>query len=452
MSSQRAAGELREALSEALARLRALDSSDPIRGADLREPASSGIDPFTDLGHRRPRTPIRQLVEHHPEVLAQSSKIIAAGLREYVSEGSISLATAQIEGGRLQRPITDLVEKLIDIAAKESVDDAVDLFEMTMSATGCPVRGYTIVGGATLESSLELYDGIRMERKDEHDDIIGKLPFRLLYTLTSPEMSGDAVMIIEDWNLSPLFARPSTAEASTAQDGLSDPPTASPMALPLSREGPSIGMHLVSKELSGFNSEQFCRALSLAACHRIYPSMMFRRLPDREFTRMRRDVRTVTGTTYYPENPLSLTSDDVSEAKRLYELMMSRGDGQLRRLQISMDRLRDSRGSKTVVDRAVDLGMALEVLLLPDQDGELLYRMRIRAARFLADDFGQRDAISKLINQFYKVRSKAVHTGTLADKRQSAENTIADTQQICQELIVKILEQGWPDWPQVEFS
>lgn len=452
MPSQRAAGELRQALGEALTHLRALDSLDPLRSAGRLGTPQSGVDPFASVGRRQPRTPIRQLAERHPEVLAPLSEIVAAELQDYVSEDSICLATAQIEGGPLQRPISDLAVRLIDIAAKEGVDNAVGRFEVTISSKGCPVRGYTVVGGATIETSLELYDGVRMERKDEHDDLIGRLPFRLLYTLTSPEMSAETVMIIEDWKLSPLLTRPSDAEDAVAKDRFSDPPNSSPMGLPLSREGPPFGMALVSKELSGFNSEQFCRALSLAASHRIYPSMMFRRLPDSEFTRMRRDVRTVAGTTYYPERPVVLSPDEVSGAKRLYELMMSCDDNRLQRLQISMDRLRDSRGSTGLVNRAVDLGMALEVLLLPDQDGELLYRMRIRAARFLADDYGPREAISKLINEFYKVRSKAVHTGAVADRGKSAEKTIAEAQQLCHRLILAILEHGWPDWPQIEFS
>ncbi len=86
------------------------------------------------------------------------------------------------------------------------------------------------------------------------------------------------------------------------------------------------------------------------------------------------------------------------------------------RFRLAMQRLNRAMRGRPLVDVAIDLGIALEVLYLPDNNNELMYRMQVRAARYMGSTFADRDQISGLIKDLYRFRSKAVHTGKLSEK------------------------------------
>jgi hypothetical protein len=57
--------------------------------------------------------------------------------------------------------------------------------------------------------------------------------------------------------------------------------------------------------------------------------------------------------------------------------------------------------------------IALETLILPESDSqELTYRLRVRVAHLLGRDRTQRAALSSMIRDLYKIRSKIVHNGS----------------------------------------
>ena len=107
------------------------------------------------------------------------------------------------------------------------------------------------------------------------------------------------------------------------------------------------------------------------------------------------------------------------------------------------------------VDSAIDLGIALESLLLNDLDderGELTFRLRVRGARLLGKTLDERREIYKALNAVYGLRSSAVHSGVLSETLNSKQlNDILERgQQIAADLVESVLRRGKsPDWGDV---
>ena len=51
--------------------------------------------------------------------------------------------------------------------------------------------------------------------------------------------------------------------------------------------------------------------------------------------------------------------------------------------------------------------------MLPDSDSELNYRLRLRAARLLANSLAERERYNRMVRDLYGIRSKIVHSGLL---------------------------------------
>jgi hypothetical protein len=97
----------------------------------------------------------------------------------------------------------------------------------------------------------------------------------------------------------------------------------------------------------------------------------------------------------------------------------------------------------SVVDRAIDLGIALEALLLHDAQSntELGYRLRLRGALLREGDLSARRDTMKLLNELYKLRSNAVHRGRV-DRTEKNWRTLEDGIMLCAELIRIVIERG----------
>ncbi|MGE5512267.1 MAG: hypothetical protein ACM31O_13555, partial [Bacteroidota bacterium] len=89
-------------------------------------------------------------------------------------------------------------------------------------------------------------------------------------------------------------------------------------------------------------------------------------------------------------------------------------------LRISLDRLALALRESMLTDRAIDLGIALETMLLHNAGeadrGELRYRAAIRGATFLGGSSEERLRTYNLLRDAYDLRSKAVHSGRIDPK------------------------------------
>lgn len=106
-----------------------------------------------------------------------------------------------------------------------------------------------------------------------------------------------------------------------------------------------------------------------------------------------------------------LNSSEINLVKQLFHethgLVTSK---KFKSIRTALDRLHLSYTRSHLTDKIIDYSIALESLLLSDNNEELLYRMSIRAAWLLRDTFLPTDTKLK-VQIFYEMRSCIVHRG-----------------------------------------
>ena len=125
-----------------------------------------------------------------------------------------------------------------------------------------------------------------------------------------------------------------------------------------------------------------------------------------------------------------------------------------RGLDIPLTRWIGSLGSKSPVDQAIDLGIALEALYAADGGEEISFRLRIRAAKHLREDVDDQNAVSEQIKQVYRLRSQAVHEGQFSEKKLKVGGNAIEHgellqigQELCRQGILRVVMDGrLPDW------
>lgn len=150
------------------------------------------------------------------------------------------------------------------------------------------------------------------------------------------------------------------------------------------------------------------------------------------------------------------TEHDISEAVRTYPLFRKLDKSLRQSLLVPLQRLNAAARRHSDVDRAIDLGIALEALLLSDREAKdsLAFPFRLRGAYLLGgNDVNRRIELERLFNCIYDLRSKAVHTGgisqfsKLAGEQHPTSAILNDGLRICSSIIFEILELGRrPNW------
>jgi Apea-like HEPN len=119
-------------------------------------------------------------------------------------------------------------------------------------------------------------------------------------------------------------------------------------------------------------------------------------------------------------------------------------------LHIPVDRLDRAVRGDDLADRAIDLGIALEALLLHELDGqergELRFRLSLRGAWLGGNDPHDRAEIQKTLKDVYDLRSLAVHTGRV-ELNQKNYKTFGRGTKLCKQLILKMIQaDGRVEW------
>lgn len=129
-------------------------------------------------------------------------------------------------------------------------------------------------------------------------------------------------------------------------------------------------------------------------------------------------------------DPATVDAGNVDEVVRLTRLCMEepRRD---RRLELALRRFDTAIDRHDYEDQIIDLWIALEALLLPDDRAELSYRASLRLAQAVGRDASDRVKVFELARQSYNTRSKIVHGDQENDVRQVA----ADLREVTQRLL-----------------
>lgn len=151
------------------------------------------------------------------------------------------------------------------------------------------------------------------------------------------------------------------------------------------------------------------------------------------------------------------SADDGSQAKDLLEKFEVLPVSTQVHLRLVIQRLGQAMRRFASVDAAIDLGIALESLFLNDQGddrGELTFRLRLRAARFLGVDIPDRKRIHGLVGQIYRVRSAAVHTGVVAPQVGSVpvRSLLDEGCALASAAVRRVIRDGMPVWDDIQFG
>jgi hypothetical protein len=83
---------------------------------------------------------------------------------------------------------------------------------------------------------------------------------------------------------------------------------------------------------------------------------------------------------------------------------------------IAIERLNLARRRNSPGNQAIEGAICLEALLAPDDNHEIVYKLRLRSALLLSTDFDERCKISNYLKEFYDLRSRTVHGNTRKSK------------------------------------
>ncbi|MBD0788928.1 hypothetical protein HUO09_21635 [Vibrio sp. Y2-5] len=119
-------------------------------------------------------------------------------------------------------------------------------------------------------------------------------------------------------------------------------------------------------------------------------------------------------------------------------------------LDISLARRCQAMNTWNNVNKAIDLGIALEsILTKPSNNGELTLQIRIIGSKLISSDISRRKEISSLLKTIYNIRSSAVHEGFLKEKysvcdrgKLNAGVILEEGFPVLRDCLVKIIEHG----------
>ena len=148
-------------------------------------------------------------------------------------------------------------------------------------------------------------------------------------------------------------------------------------------------------------------------------------------------------------SPILVTEEHLKRAMELQGLL----DG-FTSLDLGIARWRRSKRATTIEDRLVELRIALESVLLPDDKGvvgEKRHRLAIRGAWLLGETLEQRKSYFRSLRDAYDFASSVLHAGRLKKKgEETRDRAITEGQGICRAAILRIArDKAVPDWTDI---
>jgi hypothetical protein len=144
----------------------------------------------------------------------------------------------------------------------------------------------------------------------------------------------------------------------------------------------------------------------------------------------------------------------IVDASTLFSRWLGLSEERRLELRVPMQRLNSAMRRPSLVDSAIDLGIALESVFLPDGRGALTFRLRVRAARWLGSTPEERKRLSATVADLYSVRSMAVHEGRVPDAihRRATRELLEEGYELTARALVALISKGDPDWDAVTYG
>jgi hypothetical protein len=146
---------------------------------------------------------------------------------------------------------------------------------------------------------------------------------------------------------------------------------------------------------------------------------------------------------------VAVSAEDIAALAPVIRSYTSLPPGIRQKLQVPLHRLNEAVRHRGAVDRALDLGIALESLLLSGQRSkdQLALQFRLRGAWLLGNNGPERTHLHGVFQRLYEYRSAAAHTGVVEPKKTTPEQVSATLQEglrLCAAGIRKVIEHGGP--------
>lgn len=141
---------------------------------------------------------------------------------------------------------------------------------------------------------------------------------------------------------------------------------------------------------------------------------------------------------------------DLKTAKWIYEKLVDFKETEM--IHRVSDRIVRARKTNRSVNKAIDFGVALEILLMhgeANNNSEITNKLQTRAGWLLGKDPNSRAKWAREAKNLYIARSKAVHTGELSEKAMKTYDS-DKAFQLIKEICIELLNRGkFPVWSEL---
>ena len=206
-----------------------------------------------------------------------------------------------------------------------------------------------------------------------------------------------------------------------------------------------------SDESRDFHVGRFCEALSLAAGGgmTIQAPAHWLNLDDDHICKVgfaMTDAPAMSSRQQRDSRLINASEETLEFAKNLYWARNNLKLETAARLNVTVDRWIRSYEDMLLVDKSIDLGIALESLYLGGIRDELRFRLALHAAWHLGTNVTERERLMRDFREVYDLRSSAVHSGSVEDTK-TARGVLSRAQEFCRWAIIDIISRGrFPDW------
>jgi Apea-like HEPN len=160
--------------------------------------------------------------------------------------------------------------------------------------------------------------------------------------------------------------------------------------------------------------------------------------------------------------PWGFTPDvdiDPEEGKLVVSRFLSLTDPLRSTLRLSLLRFNQALRRPPHGDRAIDLAISLESLLV-DGAGEITYKLGLRAGLLLGGSMERRQKVRAVVSALYTIRSALIHDGVLPKDvkvkgvgKQLARDVVEQATEICGQILRKVVLAGFiPNWYKFELG
>ena len=388
------------------------------------------------------------VLDYELHIASESTKselleFIRTEYASFIHEDMIQSACSFISrGGPLPGfRMNHLLDQLLKIAIAHGIEKAVSEFDSgTDSNMHVSFQYIALLKGIKIESEIQISEGIRLVPLPlSTGDLSRYLPDNVNFAMSEWSLPRGETMLVIDATVSPVFHKPYPELFDDYHEN----------KLPFQVEVTNRGFS--NFKVEGFY-RNFCRALSLSCNSAVQNLIEWRRLPQDKLFNL--GIFAVSGFSFQDNGYAFRSCADISvaqidKAKRLYKILVGLNSNVSRKLQIPIDRWIKSKAESNPVDKLIDLRIAFEALYLSriDSKTELRFRFSLHAAWYLGKDETHRQELMKDFKKIYDWCSTAVHTGKLPKKAKNRSEFIEEAQNLCQDSILKILEDGeFPDW------